>query len=220
MMEPLIVFDGKKCIRCHSCEVGCQLENDVPPGVLMRHVESHRKGNFPLTVDQSISTACFHCADPACVSSCPAGALRRRKDGVVEHIRSQCIGCGYCVQTCPFHVPKLSPSQHTMRKCSFCLQRIDQGKKPACVSKCPTSALTFFVDRKEFAGEGAYGKGEGLRMVYLLPDRPVEFSLPEPVPLNTVTAFQPLKWVAGIVPGALLIAWLWQRLAPREEDRG
>jgi Fe-S-cluster-containing dehydrogenase component len=220
MENPLIYFDGKKCIGCHTCEIACQLENDAPPGVRLRWVRSHEKGSLPDTRLLSVSTACFHCADPACVSSCPAGALKKRKDGVVEHVRSQCIGCGYCVQSCPFHVPKLSPSQHTMRKCSFCLQRIGQGKKPACVSKCPTNALTFFSDRKDFTGTGAYGKEEGLHMVYLLPEKAQEFSLPEPVPLNTATAFQPLKWIAGIVPGVLLFAWLWQRLAPGEEDHG
>ena len=219
-MEPLIVFDGKKCIRCHSCEVGCQLENDVPPGVQMRQVRSHTRGSFPNAYEHSVSTACFHCQDPACVSSCPAGALIRRKDGVVEHIRSKCIGCGYCVQTCPFQVPKLSPAQHTMRKCSFCIQRIDNGKKPACVVKCPTSALTYFNDRTGYTGVALYGKEEGLRMVYALPGKPAEYKLPEPVPLNTVTALQPLKWLAGLLPGALILAWLWKTLIAEEEENG
>ena len=57
-------------------------------------------------------------------------------------------------------------------------------------------------------------------MVYVLPGKPPEYDLPEPVPLNTATAFQPLKWIAGIVPGALMLAWLWQRLGTEEEDRG
>src|SRR5512136_713910 len=130
-MEPLIVFDTRKCISCHSCEVACQLENDAPPGVQLRRVRTHVSGEFPSCTTLSISTACFHCSDPSCVSACPAGALQRRANGIVEHVRSRCIGCGYCIQTCPFQVPQFSPTQHTMRKCSFCIDRIDQGKEPA-----------------------------------------------------------------------------------------
>ena len=154
MSERLILFDGKKCIRCHSCEVGCQLENDAPPGIRLRRVRSHVKGRFPDGDERSISTACFHCNDPACVASCPAGALVRRQDGVVVHRRERCIGCGYCIQSCPFHVPQVSPAQHTMRKCSFCVQRIDHGKEPACVAKCPIGCADL-LSRWESSG-GAY----------------------------------------------------------------
>ena len=217
MSERLIVFDGKKCIRCHSCEVGCQLENDAPPGIRLRKVRSNVSGRFPEADERFASTACFHCADPACVSSCPAGALARRADGVVEHRRERCIGCGYCVQSCPFQVPQVSPAQHTMRKCSFCVQRIDYGKAPACAVKCPTGALTYYPDGKAPPGLAAYGKAEHLHMIYALQGSPEEFRLPDPVPLNTVTGLQVWKWLGGMVPGAFILAWLW-KLAVSEEE--
>jgi Fe-S-cluster-containing dehydrogenase component len=217
-MEPLIVFDMKKCICCHSCEVACQLENDAPPGQQLRWVKTHVAGKFPDCNALSISTACFHCSDPACASACPAGALRRRSDGVVEHIRSRCIGCSYCIQSCPFHVPKFSPTQHTMRKCSFCVQRIDRGKAPACVAKCTTGALEFFPDGRNSGDVAAYGKSERLHMVYRIEGDPDDYSLPEPVPLNTVTSSQGWKWMAGLVPGGLLLAWLWKRAGQQEES--
>ena len=219
MVERLILFDGKKCIRCHSCEVGCQLENDAPPGVQLRWVKSHATGHLPGVQEWSASTACFHCNDPSCVSACPAGALRRRDDGVVEHLRTRCIGCGYCIESCPFHVPKKSPSQHTMRKCSFCTQRIDVGKEPACVSKCPTAALTYYPDGKA-PDVPAYGRNERLHMVYALQGAPGQYQLPEPVPLNTVRAFQTWQWLGGLLPGALVFAWLWKRLGPEERIDG
>jgi len=215
MVERLILFDEKKCIRCHSCEVGCQLENDAPPGVQLRWVKSRVAGHLPTVQEWSVSTACFHCNDPSCASACPAGALRRRADGVVEHLRTRCIGCGYCIQSCPFHVPKKSPTQHTMRKCSFCVQRVDTGKAPACVAKCPTEALTYYPDGKT-PDVRAYGKAERLHMVYALQSLPGDYRLPEPVPLNTVRAFQVWKWLGGLLPGALVLAWLWRRLGPRE----
>jgi Fe-S-cluster-containing dehydrogenase component len=220
MNEPLIHFNGKKCIGCHSCEVSCQLENDTPPGVRLRVVKGHEKGMLPSSAPLAVSTACFHCVDPSCVSACPAGALRRRQDGVVEHIRHRCIGCAYCIQACPFHVPKASQLQRTMRKCSFCIQRIDHGKKPACVSKCPTGALTYFRDRKGAPDGPAYGRKEGLRMVYALEDAPTTYDMPDPVPLNTVRSGQLWKWLVGMVPGALTLAWLWKRVAPEEGEDG
>lgn len=216
-MEPLIVFDSKTCISCHACEVACQLENDAPPGVQLRHVRSHIAGKFPACSLRSISTACFHCNDPACVSACPAGALRRMPDGIVEHIRTRCIGCGYCIQTCPFHVPRFSPAQHTMRKCSFCIHRIDSGREPACVSKCTTGALTYYPDSKRAAGLEAYGNGEHLHMVYRIEGKPGDYSLPEPVPLNTVTSNQLWNWLAGLLPGGLLLAWLWKSV---DQEKG
>jgi Fe-S-cluster-containing dehydrogenase component len=217
-MEPLIVFDLKKCINCHSCEVACQLENDAPPGLRLRWVKTHVSGKFPTSDTHSISTACFHCSDPACVSACPAGALRRRADGVVEHVRSRCIGCSYCIQTCPFHVPKFSPTQHTMRKCNLCIQRIDCGKEPACVAKCTTGALTFFPDGRTAGDVAAYGKEEHLHMVYRIEGKPEDYSLPEPVPRNTVTSLQAWKWFAGLLPGGILLAWLWNKVEAREKD--
>jgi Fe-S-cluster-containing dehydrogenase component len=215
-MEPLIVFNAKKCICCHSCEVACQLENDAPPGIQLRRVKTHVSGQFPACSTLSISTACFHCNDASCVSACPAGALQRRANGVVEHVRSKCIGCGYCIQTCPFHVPQLSPTQQTMRKCSFCIQRIEYEKQPACVAKCTTGALTFFPDKQRAGDIAAYGKNERLHMVYEIEGKAKDYSLPEPVPLNTVTSYQLWKWLSGLIPGAAILAWLWKSAEDQE----
>ena len=217
MNERLIFFDDKKCIRCHSCEVGCQLENDAPPGIRLRRVTSHVRGPLSAGDERFISTACFHCNDAACVSSCPAGALYRRPDGVVVHRRERCIGCGYCIQSCPFSVPQLSPAQQTMRKCSFCTQRIDDNKAPACVAKCPSGALTYDPAGKITEAKAAYGTAEKLHMTYALRGKPGEYGLPDPVPLNTIKEQQVWKWLGGLVPGAFVLAWLWKKAVSREE---
>jgi Fe-S-cluster-containing dehydrogenase component len=219
-MEPLIVFDSKKCIHCHSCEVACQLENHAPPKVLLRYLRSHETGSYPSSKEHYISRACFHCNDPSCVSACPAGALNRRPDGVVSHDVSKCIGCGYCIHACPFHVPQFSPEQKIMRKCGFCVQRIDYRKKPACVAKCATGSLAYFPDGRRAVDIVAYGLDEKLHMVYQLDGPASDFGLPDAVPLNTVTLSQLWNWMAGLLPGGLLLAWLWKRINKEDEGHG
>ena len=217
-MEPLILFDSKKCIGCHSCEMACQLENDAPPGVLLRRVKTHVSGKYPGSDTRSVSTACFHCSDPSCVSACPAGALLKRADGIVEHVRSRCIGCGYCIHSCPFHVPQFSPAQNTMRKCSFCIQRISIGEKPACAAKCATGALAYYPDGNGAGASADYGKREHLQMIYKIQGDPADYSLPQPVPRNNVSSDQIWKWLTGLVPGGILLAWLWKSADDQEKD--
>jgi hypothetical protein len=104
-----------------------------------------------------------------------------------------------------------------MRKCSFCIQRIDGGKAPACVAKCTTGALAYHPEGKVPVGIAAYGKVEHLHMIYALQGSPEKFQLPDPVPLNTVTGMQMWKWLGGLAPGAFLLAWLW-KIAVSEEE--
>ena len=48
-------------------------------------------------------------------------------------------------------------------------------------------------------------------MVYAMEGKPEDYSLPEPVPLNTVTSLQAWKWLTGLMPGGVLLAWLWKK---------
>lgn len=217
-MERLIVFHADRCISCHSCEIACQMENDAPPGLRLRWVQDFEEGYFPRARIYFISAACFHCDDPSCVAGCPAGALIRRNDGTVVHLRDKCIGCGYCIQTCPFHVPKFSPSQHTARKCSFCTQRIDRGLEPACVAKCATKALVYYPDGKPPVPLQAYGTPEKLHMVYKLDRNPENYQLPHPVPGNEVAATQLWKWLIGLIPGFGVALWLFKNAADSNQD--
>lgn len=87
------------------------------------------------------------------------------------------------------------------------------------MAKCPTGALSYYPAGRTPAGLTAYGTAERLHMVYALQEKPGEFLLPEPVPLNTVTGGQMWKWLGGLVPGALILAWVWNRaVSAGEED--
>jgi Fe-S-cluster-containing dehydrogenase component len=61
----------------------------------------------------TIATAafvCFHCDDPTCAQVCPADAIKKGEDGVVQSaLKPRCIGCSNCVLACPFGIPKLVP---------------------------------------------------------------------------------------------------------------
>ncbi|MEW5804681.1 MAG: 4Fe-4S dicluster domain-containing protein [bacterium] len=167
-----------------------------------------------------ISSACFHCNSPACASACAVGALVKRSDGTVNHLQHRCIGCGYCIQACPFKVPQFNPAQNIMRKCSFCTQRIDRGRLPACVAKCTTKALVYHPEGKIPIELQDYGEIENLHMIYKLVHKAEEYGLPVPVPLNTTTENQLWMWLAGLLP-AIGMTFVLIRMAQKiEGDKG
>jgi Fe-S-cluster-containing dehydrogenase component len=91
----------------------------------------------------------MHCDSPTCAEVCPADAIKRTGDGVVQSARKpRCIACNNCVIACPFGVPKMNTGMHLMMKCDMCYDRTSVGKKPMCASVCPSQAL-FFGTRAE-----------------------------------------------------------------------
>ena len=91
-----------------------------------------------------IYLACFHCKDAVCVKSCPTGAMRvRPQDGIVYVLPELCIGCKSCILACPWGAPQWNPDTGKVAKCDFCMDRLDKGMKPACVTSCTTQCLRF-----------------------------------------------------------------------------
>jgi Fe-S-cluster-containing dehydrogenase component len=68
---------------------------------------------------------------------------KRAKDGIVFVDPSLCIGCKCCIAACPWGVPQWNPETGKVVKCDYCMDRIDQGLKPACVTGCLTQCLHF-----------------------------------------------------------------------------
>jgi Fe-S-cluster-containing dehydrogenase component len=80
---------------------------------------------------------------------CPADAIKRTEDGVVQTARKpRCIACNNCVLACPFGVPKMNSREELMMKCDMCYDRTSEGKRPMCATVCPSQAL-FFGTRAE-----------------------------------------------------------------------
>jgi Fe-S-cluster-containing dehydrogenase component len=98
---------------------------------------------------QTIPVICMHCDSPTCAEVCPADAIKRTPDGVVQSARKpRCIACNNCVLACPFGVPKMKVEFELMMKCDMCYDRSSVGLKPMCASVCPSQAL-FFGTREE-----------------------------------------------------------------------
>jgi Fe-S-cluster-containing dehydrogenase component len=139
MSEFEFYIDPSRCIGCQSCMKACE-ECDTHRG--------HSMINFDfIDRPETIATAayvCFHCEDPTCAQVCPADAIKKGLDGIVQSaLEPRCIGCSNCVVACPFGIPKMKVAEEQMMKCDMCYDRTSVGKKPMCATVCPSQALTF-----------------------------------------------------------------------------
>ena len=137
------LVDKRKCTGCKACEIACKRRNGLEPGdARLRRVQYIESGEFPETKVTRFSLSCMHCADPACMKVCPAGAITKNaEDGAVIADRSKCIGCHYCYFACPFGVPQYREEDGTMVKCDLCADRRAMGLDPACAHTCFYGAL-------------------------------------------------------------------------------
>ena len=143
-------LDTDRCVGCETCVVACKNWNNLAPkasvapgtkGPKFRRVVSIESGSYPTIDIVKVSLGCMHCGKPACMAVCPAGAISKRaEDGIVVVDSTKCIGCKYCFFACPFGVPQYG-EEGTMQKCNLCLERLAEGKSPACVASCPAKAI-------------------------------------------------------------------------------
>lgn len=175
-----MVIDTHRCIGCYSCAISCRQEHFLPRNIYWNRVLISEEGKFPAVHKTILPVQCNHCKEAACVKVCPTGASTRRSDGIVLVDYDKCVGCRYCVVACPYqqrtfysdgkteYFPgqgltpyellgkQLYPYQTgTVVKCTFCVERVDEGLKkglkpgkdreatPACVINCPAKARYF-----------------------------------------------------------------------------
>jgi len=139
-------FTADNCIGCHACEAACSEKNDNPPHLAFRSVGYVEGGSYPDYKRMNISMACNHCDDPVCLKGCPTKAYTKHAEyGAVLQDPETCFGCGYCTWVCPYNAPQLDPVKGQVSKCNMCVDRLEVGLKPACVSACVGNALDFGV---------------------------------------------------------------------------
>ena len=96
-----------------------------------------------------MTSACNHCANPACLAACPTSPkaiTKRDSDGIVLIDQDLCIGCKYCIWACPYGAPQFNAVTEKVEKCTLCVHRVTEGLQPSCVTTCVGEALEFTTD--------------------------------------------------------------------------
>lgn len=210
MTRKTVLIDTSLCTGCNGCAVACKVWNELP-AEKTQYLTSYQVHNdyTPNTwtyvtfvekyEDQKMNwmmrkTQCFHCAEPSCMKACSSKAISQTDSGYVIINQDKCIGCGYCVENCPFGVPKVDPIMKKSFKCTGCIDRIENNILPACVSTCQTGALQFGERdeilakaktrlaqvQKDYPKAQLYGETEmgGMTYFYLLLESPDVYNLP------------------------------------------
>lgn len=142
-----MVVDLRKCIGCQACTVACSMENQPPIGQFRTIVSQYEVKNADKPDDPAayfmLPRLCNHCDNPPCVPVCPVQATYQQEDGVVLIDNERCVGCGYCVQACPYDARFINEETKTADKCTFCYHRVSVGLLPACVESCVGGARVF-----------------------------------------------------------------------------
>ncbi len=142
-MRYAMAIDTKKCVGCSDCVVACQIENNVPIGYARDWIVEVVAGEYPVNLELELrSERCNHCDNTPCVRCCPTGASHIVDGGIVLVNHIECIGCGACIQSCPYDARYSHPEGY-VDKCTFCEHRLKEGLKPACVAVCPTKCMYF-----------------------------------------------------------------------------
>ncbi|HZK43981.1 MAG TPA: 4Fe-4S dicluster domain-containing protein [Syntrophomonadaceae bacterium] len=211
MTTPKTVFvDTLLCTGCKACSVACKSWNELPAEETKiitsyqsqadytydtwTYVSMHEKYEDGKMEWLMFKHQCYHCEDPACMKACPSEAIYKTDSGYTIIDQEKCIGCGYCTASCPWGVPKTNTEINKTFKCTGCIDRVENGLKPACVAICQSGALKFGERdemhslakarltevKKEYPKAQLYGDNlmGGTTYLYLLLDEPQVYGIP------------------------------------------
>jgi len=244
MPEYAMLNDVSRCMGCRGCQVACKSWNNLPAENTIQN------GSYQNPADLSENTwclvrfnevsdgngnvkwlfrknHCFHCTNAACIDVCPApGAIYKTEEGAVVIDHDKCIGCKYCINVCPFEVPRFNPKTGKVYKCTLCIDRLRGDMIPACAKTC-TSGAVLFGERKDILdtakkrvkelGGNAVLYGDkylgGTHVMYVLPESPALYA---GLPVNPVFPVSVFIWRKIVTPltlggflGAIGLAWMY-----------
>ncbi len=189
-----VLYDSTRCVGCRTCEYECAAAHGLPEPA--SEVDAIRKTdetcNTVVNTFQTekgevyIKRQCMHCNEPACSAACLTQAMHKDETGPVTWNGDKCMGCRYCMVSCPFDSPKFEfhSTNPKIQKCDMCFNRQKSGEKPVCVTNCPAEALVFgkrrdlikearkrIVENPELYVDHIYGEHEagGTGWLYLSP---------------------------------------------------
>lgn len=154
-----ILYDSTRCLGCRACERVCakihgRTEPEKPKEGEIRNTDENRRSvvnTYNTTKGEvNVKKQCMHCNQPACAAACLTQAMYKTKEGPVIWRGDKCMGCRYCMVSCPFDVPKFEyhSANPMIVKCDMCYERMKHGAIPTCASICPGDALTFGTRRE------------------------------------------------------------------------
>lgn len=247
-MANAMLIDTSKCTACRGCQVACKQWNQLPAEKTTNEGTYENPPSLSPKTWTKVSfkeisqgeklewlfakTQCMHCTDATCVKVCPTGAAQKTDQGAVIIDQEKCSGCRFCVQNCPFEIPKYDETTNTVKKCRFCYDRVSNGLYPACAKTCPPGAIQFgprdqiistgkervsTLISKGYKNANFYGDTQldGLGVMYVLTEKPTLYGLPEDpkVPPSAVLWQDILKPVGAIAGGVTLVALIASFLA-------
>jgi len=230
-----LLVDISMCVGCRDCMAACMERQGFTGDVFETEVLSATNYTQIEEIgDYFVRSMCMHCVEPSCASVCPVAALQKTDLGPVVYDAKRCIGCRYCMQACPFNVPRYEwdKTVPAVAKCDGCYDRVQRGEPNACAEACKFGA-TISGPRSEMLAEAhqrlrdypdeyyqhVYGEHEigGLSVLFISPVSFEELGFElglgdQPLPDLTMQA---LERIPGIVTvgGAMLMAiwWITQR---------
>lgn len=170
-----VLVDTSLCVGCRGCEEICAEVNGLPPPDIDEDIVGKQRNtsttrwsvinHYEADVENGeiyVKKQCMHCNQPACAAACLTKAMLKTKEGPVIWRAEKCMGCRFCMLSCPFDIPKFeydSPNPR-IQKCRMCMERITAGEQPACVENCPAEALMFGTRRDllDIARQRIYGE--------------------------------------------------------------
>ena len=189
-----ILMDTSLCMACYACRVACQNHNSLPAVQKYLTLDIQERGVYPTVESHLAAKKCMHCGDAPCVAACPVNVLHVNEKGFINYVGDTddgCIGCGLCVNRCPYDVPKMRNEK--MYKCTGCESLITDNQEPACVDSCIANALHYgsMEDmiakgnarvqqiRGKYPNANLYGvtQQDGLGLLMVLRINPGEFGL-------------------------------------------